>query len=154
MISIIIPVYNSLQYLSRCIECVLNQTFKDWELLLVDDGSTDGSGDLCDEVAKKNGTRIRVIHQPNRGASFARKIGMESSKGEFLTFIDSDDIVEDDYLERLYHAMNQYGVSIAACDQINDLQEFSDVFHCASWIKKSIIYRLEFVFKLYFRFVR
>ena len=118
MISIIIPVYNSLQYLSRCIECVLNQTFKDWELLLVDDGSTDGSGELCDEAANENGTRIRVTHQPNRGASFARKIGMESSKGEFLTFIDSDDIVEDDYLERLYHAMNQYGVSIAACDQV------------------------------------
>ena len=118
MISIVIPVYNSSQYLSRCIECVLNQTFKDWELLLVDDGSTDGSGELCDEVANKNGTRIRVIHQPNRGASFARKIGMESSQGEFLTFIDSDDIVEDDYLERLYHAMNQYGVAIAACDQI------------------------------------
>ena len=118
MISVIIPVYNSSQYLSRCIECVLNQTFKDWELLLVDDGSTDGSGDLCDEVANKNGTRIRVIHQPNRGASFARKKGMESSQGEFLTFIDSDDMVEDDYLERLYHAMNQYGVAIAACDQI------------------------------------
>ena len=126
MISIIIPVYNSSQYLSRCIECVLNQTFKDWELLLVDDGSTDGSGDLCDEIANENGTRIRVIHQPNRGASFARKIGMESSKGEFLTFIDSDDIVEDDYLERLYHAMNQYGVSIAACDQVKH-QEGTDL---------------------------
>ena len=118
MVSIIIPVYNSVQFLERCVNCVANQTYKEWELILIDDGSTDGSGELCDEVANKNGTRIRVIHQPNRGASFARKIGMESSKGEFLTFIDSDDIVEDDYLERLYHAMNQYGVSIAACDQV------------------------------------
>lgn len=118
MISIIIPVYNSSYYLSRCIECVFHQTYMDWELILVDDGSTDGSGEICDKVAERNCKKVHVIHQQNQGASVARKVGIEQSKGELLTFVDSDDIIEDDYLERLYNAMNQYGVKIAACDQI------------------------------------
>lgn len=118
MISIIIPVYNSSQYLPRCIECVFNQTHTDWELMLIDDGSTDGSGVICDEVAENHRQNVHVIHQQNQGASIARRVGIDSSNGEWLTFIDSDDMVEDDYLERLYNAMNQYGVSIAACDQI------------------------------------
>ncbi len=118
MISIIIPVYNSSYYLSRCIECVFHQTYMDWELILVDDGSTDGSGEICDKVAERNCKKVHVIHQQNQGASVARKVGIEQSKGDLLTFVDSDDIIEDDYLERLYNAMNQYGVKIAACDQI------------------------------------
>lgn len=118
MVSIIIPVYNSSQYLLRCIECVFNQTHTDWELMLIDDGSTDGSGVICDEVAENHRQNVHVIHQQNQGASIARRVGIDSSNGEWLTFIDSDDIVEDDYLERLCNAMNQYGVSIAACDQV------------------------------------
>lgn len=117
MISIIIPVYNSNQYLSRCVGCVTNQTVKDWELILIDDGSTDGSEKICDEYAR-NDERVKVYHQHNQGASLARKRGIELSQGEWLTFVDSDDIVEDDYLERLYKAMNQYGTKIAACDQV------------------------------------
>ena len=126
MISIIIPVYNSSYYLSRCIECVFHQTYMDWELILVDDGSTDGSGEICDKVAERNCKKVHVIHQQNQGASVARKVGIEQSKGELLTFVDSDDIIEDDYLERLYNAMNQYGVKIAACDQIKH-QEGTDL---------------------------
>ena len=122
MISIIIPVYNSSQYLSRCIDCVFRQTYTNWELILVDDGSTDGSGEICDEIAERNSHTIHVIHQPNQGASFARKVGIEHSKGEWLTFVDSDDIVEDDYLERLYNAVTQYGVKIAACDQVHHIE--------------------------------
>ena len=126
MISVIIPVYNSSQYLLRCIECVFNQTHTDWELILVDDGSIDDSGKICDEVAEYHKQNVHVIHQQNQGASIARRVGIESSNGEWLTFIDSDDIVEDDYLERLYHAMTQYGVKIAACDQIKH-QEGTDL---------------------------
>lgn len=118
MVSIIIPVYNASQYLLRCIECVCNQTYTDWELMLIDDGSTDGSGDICDDVVENYKKNVHVIHQQNQGASFARRVGIESSSGEWLTFIDSDDMIEDDYLERLYDAMNQYEVKIAACDQI------------------------------------
>lgn len=117
MVSIIIPVYNSVQFLERCVSCIFNQTYKNWELILIDDGSTDGSAVICDEYTKEDGC-VKVIHQQNLGASFARKRGIDVAKGEYLTFVDSDDIVEDDYLERLYNAMNQYGVKIAACDQI------------------------------------
>ena len=122
MISIIIPVYNSSHYLSRCVDCVFRQTYTNWELILVDDGSTDGSGEICDEISERNSQTIHVIHQSNQGASFARKVGIEHSKGEWLTFVDSDDIVEDDYLERLYNAVAQYGVKIAACDQVHHIE--------------------------------
>lgn len=122
MISVIIPVYNSSQYVSRCIECVFNQTLHDWELIIVDDGSTDGGGEICDAMAQKNEQIVHVIHQFNQGASVARKVGIDYSRGEWLTFVDSDDIVENDYLERLYNAVNQYGVKIAACDQIKHLE--------------------------------
>ena len=121
MISIIIPVYNSSQYIGRCVASIMSQSYPDWELILIDDGSNDGSGLLCDEYAS-NGERVKVIHQQNTGASYARKRGIDAAHGEFLTFVDSDDIVENDYLERLYNAMNQYGVKIAACDQIKHLE--------------------------------
>lgn len=117
LISIIIPVYNSTLYLRRCLNSVLKQTLQSFEVVLVDDGSTDDSGAICDEYAEIY-RRIKVYHIHNAGASHARKYGLNHMQGEYVTFVDSDDIVEDDYLERLYKAMNQYGVSIAACDQI------------------------------------
>ena len=125
MISIIVPVYNSSNFLRRCVSCIFNQTYKNWELILIDDGSTDGSAVICDEYTKED-ERVKVIHQQNLGASFARKRGIDVAKGEYLTFLDSDDIVEEDYLERLYNAMKQYGTKIAACDQIKH-QEGTDV---------------------------
>lgn len=125
MISIVVPIYNCSRYLNRCIDCIHHQSYKDWELILVDDGSTDGSGAICDELGRTSGLNVHVIHQPNHGASVARKKGIEHSRGDYLTFVDSDDIVEDDYLERLYKAVNQYGVRIAACDQIKH-QEGTD----------------------------
>ena len=125
LISIIVPVYNSSNFLRRCVSCIFNQTYKNWELILIDDGSTDGSAVICDEYTKED-ERAKVIHQQNLGASFARKRGIDVAKGEYLTFLDSDDIVEEDYLERLYNAMKQYGTKIAACDQIKH-QEGTDV---------------------------
>ena len=125
LISIIVPVYNSSNFLRRCVSCIFNQTYKNWELILIDDGSTDGSAVICDEYTKED-ERVKVIHQQNLGASFARKRGIDVAKGEYLTFLDSDDIVEEDYLERLYNAMKQYGTKIAACDQIKH-QEGTDV---------------------------
>lgn len=96
-ISIIVPVYNAEPYLIRCIDSILSQTFTDFELLLVDDGSTDNSGKICNEyVAKDN--RIWVYHKKNGGASSARNLGIEESKGEYICFVDSDDWVEDKYL--------------------------------------------------------
>lgn len=90
MISVIIPVYNSSAYLDDCVKSVVNQTIQDWECILVDDGSSDGSGLKCDEWARKD-NRISVIHQENKGVSIARNVGMENAHGDFLYFLDSDD---------------------------------------------------------------
>lgn len=97
MISIIIPVYNVEKYLCKCLDSILSQTFTDFELLLVDDGSKDASGAICDEYACKD-SRIRVFHKTNGGVSSARNFGIEKAQGEWITFIDSDDWVESDYL--------------------------------------------------------
>lgn len=93
IISVIVPVYNVEQYLPRCIDSILAQTFTDFELLLVDDGSTDKSGDICDEYARKD-PRIRVFHKPNGGVSSARNMGLDNAKGEWMFFSDADDILE------------------------------------------------------------
>ena len=92
MISIIVPVYNVEQYLNRCIQSILNQTYTDFELLLVDDGSPDSSPKLCDDWQKKD-NRIRVFHKKNGVLSDARNFGINKAKGDYLTFIDSDDFV-------------------------------------------------------------
>ncbi|MCH5174299.1 MAG: glycosyltransferase family 2 protein [Prevotellaceae bacterium] len=117
MLSIIIPIYNSAQYLHRCIDSVLRQTYKDIELVLIDDGSSDSSAEICDDYARKD-MRVRVLHQANQGASIARKRGIDVAVGEWLTFVDSDDAVEEDYIERLYDAAIRYDIKIAACNQI------------------------------------
>ncbi|HBJ76930.1 MAG TPA: glycosyl transferase [Porphyromonadaceae bacterium] len=100
MISIIIPVYNVEPYLHQCIDSILNQTYKDWECILVDDGSTDSSGVICDEYAKKD-SRIHVLHTENCGASHARNIGIECANGEWISFVDADDWITKNYVESL-----------------------------------------------------
>lgn len=99
-VSIIVPVYNVEQFLERCVESILKQTMVSFELLLIDDGSSDRSGQLCDELSQKD-NRIRVIHIPNGGVSNARNLGIKVSRGEWISFIDSDDFVTEDYLETL-----------------------------------------------------
>ncbi len=99
-ISIIVPVYNVEQYLPRCIDSILAQTFSDFEVLLVDDGSRDRSGTICDEYAAKD-YRVRVFHKPNGGVSSARNVGLENAKGKWIGFIDSDDIIPTDGFDTL-----------------------------------------------------
>ena len=89
-VSVIVPVYNTERYLSRCLDSILNQSFTDFELLLIDDGSTDGSGEICDSYAEKD-SRARVFHKENGGVSSARNLGMKEAKGEWICFVDSDD---------------------------------------------------------------
>lgn len=129
MISVIIPVYNASRYVDRVVQCVQLQTFHDWELILVDDGSKDESGQVCDMHADKD-SRVCVIHQSNKGASAARRVGIEKARGEYLIFIDCDDIVEDDYIERLYSCLTELGdesLRIAACDMINHGEDESPI---------------------------
>lgn len=100
LVSVIVPVYNTEKYLEKCINSILAQTFSDFELLLVDDGSTDASGSIIDEYAK-NDSRIRVFHKENGGSSSARNLAIKEAKGMYLSFIDSDDYVEPDFLAAL-----------------------------------------------------
>lgn len=100
-ISVIVPVYNVEQYLAECISSILSQTFTDFELLLVDDGSPDRCGEICDEYAGKD-KRVRVFHQENAGLSCARNKGLEHASGTYIAFVDSDDYVGTDYLKHLY----------------------------------------------------
>ena len=97
-ISIIVPVYNTEKYLRHCLDSILNQSFQDFELLLVDDGSKDRSGKICDEYAEKD-KRVSVWHQENQGVSVARNVGLEHAQGEWIYFPDSDDIVIENALE-------------------------------------------------------
>lgn len=100
LISIIIPVYNTEKYIRRCIDSVIAQSYSDWELILVDDGSTDESGKICDEYVEKD-ERIRVFHKENGGVSSARNVGLDNANGEWVTFVDSDDYLQNDALEVL-----------------------------------------------------
>lgn len=101
MVSVVVPVYNVAPYLERCVRSVLRQTYKELEVILVDDGSTDGSGELCDQLASTD-TRIHVVHQKNQGLSGARNTGIRQATGEYMAFIDSDDEwLFDDGLEKL-----------------------------------------------------
>ena len=100
MVSIIVPIYNTEKYLRQCLESILAQTYQKFELLLVNDGSTDGSGAICDEYLSKD-IRIRVFHKDNGGATSARKLALDNATGEYVMFIDSDDTIRKDALELL-----------------------------------------------------
>lgn len=111
LISVIIPVYNVEMYLRECLDSVINQTYRNLEIILVDDGSTDNSGKICDEYAAKD-KRIIVIHIKNSGAAIARKIGFLKSHGKYISFIDSDDWIELNMYEYLYDIIQKYDVDI------------------------------------------
>lgn len=110
-ISVIVPVYKVEDLLGRCVNSILDQTFSDFELILVDDGSPDRSGDICDEYARRD-SRIRVLHQKNGGVSTARNNGLQAAKGTYITFIDSDDRVLPDYLEHMLRELELCGADL------------------------------------------
>lgn len=127
MISIIIPVYNVEKYLERCVESVFAQTYSAYELILVDDGSTDGSGKICDRLAKRD-DRVRVIHKENGGLSSARNTGLKMSRGEYITFIDSDDVVHPCYLECLLKAGKHADISMGKLERFSgETVSFADI---------------------------
>ena len=113
-ISIIVPVYKVEKYLHRCLDSIVNQTFTDWECILVDDGSPDNSGKICDEYAEKD-KRFRVFHQKNAGVSAARNKGLDEVKGEWVGFVDSDDWIETNMYEYLYSDAIKTKVDVVIC---------------------------------------
>ena len=116
-LSVIVPVYNVESYLTECLDSILAQSFRDFELILVDDGSTDRSGTICEDYAEKD-ARIRVLHRENQGQSAARNLGVSESKTELLCFVDSDDAVNPVLLESFLTAYRQYGVGVVTCERV------------------------------------
>lgn len=114
LVTIIVPVYNVEGYIQKCIDSLVNQTYKNIEILLIDDGSPDNSGKICDEAAK-NDKRIRVIHKQNEGVSKARNTALDAMRGDFVTFVDADDYVAEDFIECLYNAIKTCNADISTC---------------------------------------
>ena len=121
LISIIVPVYNVDAYLKQCVDSILNQKYENFELLLVDDGSTDKSGEICDVYGKRD-KRVRVFHKKNGGVSSARNVGLDKAKGEWIAFVDSDDIVTQDYLFDLYNSLKGNDIDLV----IQNVSVFKD----------------------------
>lgn len=113
-ISVIIPVYNIQDYLSKCVDSILNQTYKNIQVILVDDGSKDSSPQICDSYKEKD-SRVVVIHKENGGVSSARNVGVERADGDYITFVDSDDYLEPDTYKKLLEAAETYSLDVTAC---------------------------------------
>lgn len=131
LISIIVPVYNVAPYLDRCVQSLVDQTYPELEILLIDDGSTDTSGVLCDAWAAKD-HRIKVIHKPNGGLSDARNAGLKAATGNFISFVDSDDWVHRCFIQYLYDTLISHNADISACevtlctDSVADMHDTSN----------------------------
>lgn len=168
LISIIVPIYNSAKYLHRCIDSILAQDYTNIEIILVDDGSKDESPIICDEYSQRH-KNIRVLHIPNRGASLARKKGIEIAKGQYLSFIDSDDYVTKNYISALYTAIQKYHTQVASCHvQITNannkirIEAISAIsllekntlmyrfFHYEFWGMPGGLYKRDILYNLYF----
>lgn len=113
-ITVVVPIYNSDRFLERCIRSVINQTFQDIEVLLINDGSNDKSGQICDKYAEKD-SRITVYHKKNQGVSSARNLAIDKAKGEYICFVDSDDEIDKCMLEELHKLINNNNADIVIC---------------------------------------
>lgn len=143
-ISVIIPVYNAGEFLPVCLDSVLNQSYVNLEVLLIDDGSTDGSGAVCDGFAARD-SRIRVFHQENRGQSAARNLGLEAMTGELVAFVDADDVAASEMLEKLLDALKD-GADMSVCNIRRIDERGGRLFDCP--ISDGVLSREEFVEKL------
>lgn len=114
LISVVVPVYNTNKYIRRCIDSILSQSFSDFELIVVDDGSPDNCGEICDQYSEKD-KRVRVLHQDNAGVSAARNNGVKIAKGDYITFIDSDDWVDQNFLQRMYSVCESNNAQMCIC---------------------------------------
>lgn len=142
LLSIIIPVYNSHKYLEKCLSSVMRQSYDNLEIIIVDDGSTDGSSEICDRYAVDD-KRFKVIHKSNEGLVSARKVGVSSASGEFIGFVDSDDYIDQDYFERLVCAREKDDADIVCCGYRNILGDRTTVFKneipAGTYVEKQIM---------------
>lgn len=138
-ISIIIPVYNVERYLEKCLHSVLQQTFQDFEVILIDDGSQDASGDICNQFAQKD-SRITVYHQENQGQSAARNYGLTKATGEFIGFVDSDDYLKETMYQTLFDLCQKYQADLAMC-RLLDCYQNTDIDYHQETVKEFVLNR-------------
>lgn len=131
--SIIVPVYNTERYINECIDSIVHSTCKDWELILIDDGSTDGSGTICDMWCMHDDSRIRVYHQNNRGVSATRNFGIEQATGEWLVFVDSDDTISSYMLQRIFETAYNRNSDLIFTDFHIVSQDRTEIFRTYPW---------------------
>ena len=131
LISVVLPIYNIESYLDRCMEAVLNQTYSNLEILMVDDGSPDGCPQICDRYAEQD-SRVRALHKENGGLSDARNYGIARARGEYITCIDPDDYVDPDYVEYLYRLIDKYETRMSICQHVTEYDNGSVKDHGSS----------------------
>lgn len=123
LVSVIVPIYNVEKYVRHCIETIINQTYKNLEIILVDDGSTDASGQICEELAKTD-SRIKVIHQKNEGLSGARNSGLDIAKGDYISFIDSDDYISENFINFLITSAKKQNSDLVICGYVRGMKSY------------------------------
>ena len=146
-VSVIVPIYNVKKYLPRCIESIIKQSYKNLEIILVDDGSTDGSEVVCDRYAQKD-SRVKVIHQANGGVSTARNTGLDICTGDFICFVDSDDYIHADFVKYLYAKLIENDCDICMCNHI--VTEEWNYKQDIDWEKKVNIYDKKQIFDMFY----
>ena len=139
VVSIIVPVYNCSGFLPRCVASLRNQTYSSLEIILVDDGSTDGSAAVCDRLAASD-SRIEVVHKANGGVSSARNAGIEAAKGDYITFTDADDYVNPDHIQHLMDLMQRNGCDVAVCSFISEKEDKCSPPQCGKGLLNEIVY--------------
>lgn len=120
LISVVVPVYNVEKYLERCVVSIVNQTYTNLEIVLVDDGSTDQSGFICDEL-KNQDDRIKVVHKLNEGLGLTRNRGVREARGDYICFIDSDDYIDKQYIETIYFDLKKHAADVCYCGHTKDI---------------------------------
>lgn len=135
-LSIIIPVYNGEEYIEKCFKSIRCQTFRDYEVLCINDGSTDGSLEICEELSKMD-SRFKVFTKPNGGVASARQFGINVAIGKYITFIDSDDWIEPNMYQEMFKIINQYDADIVTCNYVKDYERYSESMSCLKEISKT-----------------
>ena len=151
-VSVIVPVYNIAPYIERCVDSVLAQTYSNWELILVDDGSTDSSGDISDKYYSKYPDKIKVLHEKNGGPLYARLIGIQASDGEVLVFLDSDDCLHDNALDKIANCFCKFDCDMLLYDT-GDCEKF-DTIQIKHSLDSGRVYEGELKKKIYEKLLR
>lgn len=150
LLSVIVPVYNTSATLKRCFDSICKQTYTNLEIIVVDDGSTDGASDIADEYAKKD-SRIKVFHQENAGESVARNVGLRQVTGDYFTFVDCDDWLELDMYENMMQTIQAHNVDIAACSWFKDFDNKSEAVQNEGYVQKGSFDREQLLTYIYQR---